>query len=137
MITRGVTIREGSLAIHGRWYMDGREEKQPTIIICHEFGTNMRFTSRYAQMLCKQGYAVFIFDFCGSESGTSRGRKSTEMSVTTEVIDLLVVLDYVQDRPFVNKNAVFLMGCSQGGLVASLAAEKRKNEVKKLVLYYP
>ena len=46
MITRGVTIREGSLAIHGRWYMDGREEKQPTIIICHEFGTNMRFTSR-------------------------------------------------------------------------------------------
>ena len=137
MITRGVTIREGSLAIHGKWYMDGREEKQPTIIICHEFGTNMRFTSRYAQMLCKQGYAVFIFDFCGSESGTSRGRKSTEMSVTTEVIDLLVVLDYVQDRPFVNKNAVFLMGCSQGGLVASLAAEKRKNEVKKLVLYYP
>ena len=33
VITRGVTIREGSLAIHGRWYMDGREEKQPTIII--------------------------------------------------------------------------------------------------------
>ncbi len=27
--------------------MDGREEKQPAIIICHEFGTNMRFTSRY------------------------------------------------------------------------------------------
>lgn len=137
MIIRGVTIREGELAIHGKWYMDGRDEKLPTVIICHEFGTNMRFTGRYAQMLCRQGYAVFCFDFCGSESGTSQGRKSTEMSVTTEVVDLLVVLDYVESRPFVNTDAVFLMGCSQGGLVASLAAEKRKDEVRKLVLYYP
>lgn len=137
LITRGIYIREGKLVIHGRWYMDGREEKWPAIIICHEFGTNMHSTARYAKILCRQGYAVFIFDFCGSESGTSQGRKSTEMSVTTEVVDLLKVIDYVESRPFVNNKHIFLMGCSQGGLVASLAAEKRKNEIEKLVLLYP
>ncbi len=54
------------------------------------------------------------------------------MSVTTEVIDLLVVLDYVQDRPFVNKNAVFLMGCSQGSSLHLLP--KRKDEIKRNTL---
>ncbi len=59
MITRGVTIREGhSQYTEGGIWM-GREEKQPTIAICHEFKTNMRFTSRYAQMLCNRGTPPF------------------------------------------------------------------------------
>lgn len=137
MIAKGVTVSRGRLAIHGRWYRDGKDGRMPTIIISHEFGTNMHSTARYARRLCRQGYAVFLFDFCGSHTGTSRGRKPTEMSVLTEVVDLLVVIDYVEAQPFVDSEQLILMGCSQGGLVSAIAAEKRKDEIARLVLLYP
>ncbi len=48
----------GSLAIHegGIW----AREKQPTII-CHEFGTNMRFTSRYAQCCTRSKGTPYLY----------------------------------------------------------------------------
>ena len=68
----------------------------------------------------------------GKSSGSSLG-----MSVLTEKVDLLNVLDYVKGLDFVNSNHITLAGCSQGGLVSALAAAEREDEVERLVLYYP
>ena len=56
--------------------------------------------------------------------------KTTEMSVLTEVKDLEVVIDYVSTLPYVNKDKIFLMGCSQGGFVSALVTFAR-------LIFYP
>ena len=107
-----------------------------TVIICHGFESNMRVTRKYAPIFNEVGYTVVIFDFTRSGSGTSTG-DSTTMSVITEKQDLLNLMDYVKGLNCVDENHITLSGCSQGGLVAALAAGERPNEVDNLVLFYP
>ena len=59
------------------------------------------------------------------------------MSVLTEVKDLEAVIEYVSTLPYVNKEQIFLMGCSQGGFVSALVAAKNKYPIEKLCLLYP
>ena len=49
----------------------------------------------------------------------------------------IAVMDYVRALPYVNKDNIFLMGCSQGGFVSVLVAAKNKYPIKKLCLFYP
>ncbi len=137
MIHRGVYIRRGKVNIHGKWLLPEDEEKHPVVIICHEFGMHMRSKAVYGEAICNAGYAVFLFDFCGSGIGTSYGRKSVDMSSKTEVSDLYLVLDYVKKCDFVDASDLTILGCSQGGFVAAMASAKRKREVKRLILFYP
>ena len=97
----------------------------------------MLLTFRYARRLCPLGYVISTFDFGGSGSGKSTGRKSTDMSVITEKEDLAAVLDYIKSLSFVDKNHIVLGGCLQGGLVTALLASERRDEIEKIFLYYP
>ena len=99
---------------------------------------NQMTVKHYAQHLAKMGYAAFCFDFCGGcvMMGKSDG-KTTDMSVLTEVSDLCAVIDYAKKLEYTDTANILLMGCSQGGLVSALTAARLKNEVKKLVLFYP
>lgn len=137
MIHRGLYIRRGKVNIHGKWLLPEDGAKHKVIIICHEFGMHMRSKAFYGEALCEAGYAVFLFDFCGSGIGTSYGRRSVDMSAKTEVGDLYLVLDYVKTCDFVDASDITVLGCSQGGFVAAMASAKRKKEVKRLILYYP
>mgnify|MGYP003299516186 CR=1 FL=1 len=49
----------------------------------------------------------------------------------------IAVMDYVRALPYVNKDNIFLMGCSQGGFVSALVAAKNIYPIKKLCLFYP
>ena len=70
--------------------------------------------------------------------GSKNTDKTTDMSVLTEVMDLEVVIDHVlQLSPIDGDKGVVLMGCSQGGFVSALTAAKRKEQVSRLVLFYP
>lgn len=59
------------------------------------------------------------------------------MSVLTEVKDLEAIVDYVRLLPYVNRDNIVLMGCSQGGFVSALVAAKNQYPVEKLCLLYP
>ena len=56
------------------------------------------------------------------------------MSVSTEISDLEVVIDYIKNNVFPEK--LFLYGESQGGFVSALTGAKRK-DISGLVLLYP
>lgn len=129
-------VKRDNLIIRGKVYLNSDKSKLPAIIISHEFGLNMRFLARYAKCLYKQGYAVFIYDFCGSGVGTSDG-KSADMSVLTQKEDLSAVLDYVKTLDYIDNEHIILMGCSQGGLVTALVAAERAEEIEKMILFYP
>jgi len=130
------TCQRDNLNIRG--YVFRRETGVlPAIIICHGFLVNQRSVKHYAEFLASLGWAAFIFDFCGGGLFSSSDGKSVEMSVLTEVEDLKSVIKYVKQRKDVNARHISLMGCSLGGAVCALTAAKLKNEIERLILFYP
>lgn len=126
-----------NLTIRGIEYRP-QGENLPIAIVCHGFMANMMTVKHYAKHLAKMGYAAFCFDFCGGcvMLGKSDG-KTTDMSVLTEVADLLAVINYAKSLNYTDSSTILLMGCSQGGFVSALTAAKMGNTISKLVLFYP
>lgn len=110
----------------------------PIALVCHGFMANQKTVQHYARLFAGLGYAAYCFDFSGGcvMMGKSDG-KTTDMSVLTEGKDLKAVVDYAKGLPYTNAEDVTLMGCSQGGFVSALVASDLKQQVKKLVLFYP
>lgn len=125
------------LTIRGYEYRP-QGENLPIAIVSHGFMANQMTIKHYAQSLANMGYVAFCFDFNGGcvMMGKSDG-KTTDMSVLTEVRDLLAVIEYAKSLPYSDSESILLMGCSQGGFVSALTAAKLGAEISKLVLFYP
>ncbi|MBP1581438.1 MAG: alpha/beta hydrolase [Oscillospiraceae bacterium] len=110
----------------------------PIAIVSHGFMANQMTVKHYAQFLAGMGYAAFCFDFNGGSimMGKSDG-KTSDMSVITEVSDLCAVIEYTKRLEHTDSSNILLMGCSQGGFVSALTAAKLKDQIDKLVLFYP
>ncbi len=125
--------------IYGKIYTPEAEGKSPAIILCHGYnGVNTDFVNE-CNYYADNGYIAYAFDFCGG-SGAGRCRstgRSTDMTITTEKEDLLAVFDHISSMDIVDENKVFVMGGSQGGLVATLATEERADKVAGMLLYFP
>ena len=133
---RPFSCRRGSLTIRGYVFRTGTEVL-PAIIICHGFMADQRSVKHYAEFLAGLGMAAFTFDFCGGcLKGKSDGRQS-EMSVLTEVEDLMAVIEYVRQRDDVDHEHISLIGFSQGGVVCALTAAKIPDRIERLILIYP
>lgn len=129
--------KRGELTIRGyEFRADG--DHMPIAIVSHGFMANQGTVKHYAKYLAEQGFAAYCYDFCGGcvIMGKSDG-KTTEMSVLTEVKDLIAVIEYVSSLPYTDEANILLMGCSQGGFVSAIAASELKDKIKKLVLFYP
>lgn len=126
------------MQIYGNLYLPNKaQETYPTVIIGHGFGGSYSEMAVYAQALAKSGFAGYVFDFCGG-AGYSRSDGDTmNMSVLTEEQDMEAVMAGLKDFSFIDQNNLFLMGESQGGLVASLLGVRRISEVRGLILLYP
>lgn len=109
----------------------------PIAIVSHGFMANLSTVKHYAKLLARLGYASFCFDFCGgcAALGKSDGKR-TKMSVLTEVKDLHAVIEYSKNQSYTDSSRILLMGCSQGGFVSAITAARR-NDIGKLVLFYP
>ena len=129
--------RRGNLFVRGTEYRPEGNDL-PIAIVCHGFMAWQDSVKHYAVLLAEMGYASYCFDFCGGSVMKSKSDgKTTDMSVLTEVEDLEAVIEYVSDLPYVDKNRIFLMGCSQGSFVSALTAAKNKYPIEKLCLFYP
>lgn len=131
------SCKRDNLTIRGIEYRPEGEEL-PIAIISHGFMANHKMVKQYVKLLAGMGYAAYAFDFCGGcvIGGKSDGN-TTDMSVLTEVQDLKAVIEYAKTRPYTNADRITLMGCSQGGFVSALAAAELKEQIEKLVLFYP
>ncbi len=131
------SCKRDDLTIRGTEYRP-EGENLPIAIVSHGFMAFQDTVRQYAKAMAEIGYAAYCFDFCGGcvIKGKSDG-KTTDMSVLTEVKDLEVVIEYVKLQPYTDESKILLMGCSQGGFVSALTAAKHKEEISKLVLFYP
>lgn len=123
--------------IYGIFFLPDENKKYPTVIISHGFGGSYQDNLNYALDFVNQGIACYSFDFCGGSSHCHSTGKTTEMSVLTQLQDLLEVIKAIKKLPFVDQKHIFLLGESQGGLVSALAASLLKNDIKGLMLLYP
>lgn len=129
-----------NLIIRGRAYLP-EGNHLPAIILSHGFGANATHFEVFCKTFASIGYAAFAFDFCGGcspEEGRSDG-SSLDMTVETEVRDLLTVVDYVSSQEEIDENRITLLGSSQGGFVSAITAARLWEQVRieSLILLCP
>ncbi len=128
-----ITIQRDGLTLVG-----DREEPFGEIydmaILMHGFTANRNtaLLRQIADNLRDENVASVRFDFNGH--GESDG-KFENMTVPNEIEDGKAILDYVRTDPHVRN--IFLIGHSQGGVVASMLAGLYPDLIKKLVLMAP
>ena len=129
-------FKRDGLTIRGLLYLPNGVGPFNLVILAHGFGAGLTtYTRKMAEVLCADNLACYVFDFTGGSEGSSSDGSMLEMSVLTQKADLLTVLDGFQRYDSVK--SIHLLGASQGGLVAAMAAKERKDEVEGLVLLYP
>ena len=97
---------------------DHREQKAPTIVICHGLGANKSDFTELAVFLARRGYLVLTFDF--RAHGDSEGSR-TSLGYH-EQKDVNAALHYLSSRPEVDQGRIGIFGFSLGGSTAILAA---------------
>lgn len=139
------TCKREGLTIRGMQYFPAgftADRTYPAVILSHGFTGNHTDMADYGRFFAAIGYIAYAFSFCGGgrtgepEVSKSDG-KSTEMTITTEVEDLLTVISYAKSQSFTDAGQLVLAGYSQGGFVSGLAAARCGEAVKKLIMISP
>jgi dipeptidyl aminopeptidase/acylaminoacyl peptidase len=108
--------------------------RYPAVLFLHGLGGNHieshRFFVLAARRLAAQNILAARFDFLGS--GNSDG-EFCDVTPDTELQDALVLLQWLQSQPGVDRTRIGLIGFSLGGLLATYAATRF--DVKALCLW--
>lgn len=133
-----LSIESQGKKIYGEMYTPkfGLNNK-PVVIMAHGFnGTHINFYDIIPE-LAKDGFICYSFDFIGG-SVRSRSEGTTEdMTIFTERQNLIDIVDYFREMKGVDKENIFLLGESQGGLEAAITAAAIPDKVKAIALMYP
>lgn len=112
-------------------------DKTAALIIFHGFGGDLGYEEGNLYELISQkaracGVTAVRFDFSGC--GKSQGRFE-DMDVLREILDAITILQYVRSLPYITD--IYLLGHSQGGVIAGMLAGLYPDIVKKLILLAP
>lgn len=132
-------IQAGAHQLYGELLRPkGMSGPLPTVICCHGFGSSYKLCrDTMGKCFAMSGLQVYVFDFYGGSKKSRSGGTMLEMSIFTEREDLNAVIDFIAQRPEVDKNNLFLLGESQGGCVSGITAPAHLDQLKALILYYP
>lgn len=130
---RPVSVQGSMGAIYGLMALPdlAENERCPMVVLCHGFrGTlNYHLWPAIIEILNANGVGTLRFDFCGA--GKSGG-EFVNMTVPTEIDDLMSVISWVRARP--ETSSISLAGHSQGGVVAGMTAGRCGGQIASLVL---
>lgn len=130
--------RDG-LTLRGMMHVpDDMHEKVPMVILLHGFcddRNEINFVhTELSRRLCKEGIASVRFDMNGS--GESDGLFE-DMTISSEMEDAKVFLQFVKELVFVDTNKIALHGTSLGGAIASMIAGMYPQDIQALSLWCP
>lgn len=128
------TCKRGELNIQGKIWGD-LSRKAPVYIMCHGFLGNWEMCRHYAERIAEKGYICLAFDFSGGGPHSASDGNSEDMTIFTEIEDLMAVIESVESQPYTQD--ISLLGCSQGGLIAAMVAKMIPDRIKKMILLYP
>ena len=125
MNRKAAILEVEGLEIAGQLYQPGDQAPYPTVCVCHGIPAKSpdpsdRGYPLLAEGICRQGFAVFIFNFRGT--GASGG--NLDMLGWTR--DLEAAIDYLCTLPQVNRSHLSLLGFSGGAAVSVFVASHDK-----------
>lgn len=131
-----IALRRGGLTLRG-CFEKKAEGKRPLVLMLHGFGGCMDaapggWFQRISDALTDAGLSTLRFDFDGH--GQSEGA-FCDMTPFSEIEDAAAFLRYALAREDVSE--VYLLGHSQGGVIAGMLAGYYADRVKKLVMLTP
>jgi fermentation-respiration switch protein FrsA (DUF1100 family) len=120
MVKQIVLDVEG-IAISGQLYLPDSQAPYPTVCVCHGIPKGIRDPNDkgyplLAEKICRQGFAVLIFNFRGT--AVSGGN----LDILGWTRDLKAVIDYLWTLPEVDKSHLSLLGYSGGAAVSIYVA---------------
>jgi len=114
---------EGGQRIRGALWRTSSAIPRGVIVFCPEHGGSYWDAGFYTEGLRAQGYHVLSFGFrAHGESDEIPGYKPLHWLTRYEVADTISAVDYVESRLDLNHLPIGLMGVSQGGGAALVAA---------------
>ena len=131
MRTRVLTLEVDGLNIVGQFYLPAGRMPYPTVCVCHGIPAgvpdpNNRGYAMLAEQICRQGFAVLIFNFRGT--GDSGGN----LDILGWSRDLKAVIDYLCALPEVDKSRLSVLGFS-GGAAVSIYVAAQDDRVSSVV----
>lgn len=131
MRTRVFTLEVDGLNIVGQLYLPAGRVPYPTVCVCHGIPAgipdpNNRGYALLAEQICRQGFAVLIFNFRGT--GDSGGN----LDILGWSRDLKAAIDYLCALPEVDKSRLSLLGFS-GGAAVSIYVAAQDDRVSSVV----
>ena len=108
----------------------------PIVIFCHGFNGYKDDFREIAEHLLIHEIGSLMITFCGSGARDKSGFATTNMTLFTEREDLFAAMDYAKSLPQFN-GKLFLFGGSQGGMICTLAAQARPDDICAMALLFP
>ena len=121
MRTELIALEVDGLNIIGQLYLPPGDMPYPTVCVCHGIPAGIpdpsdRGYPLLAEQICRQGFAVLIFNFRGT--GASGGN----LDILGWTRDLKAVIDYLCALPEVDRSHLYLLGFSGGAAVSVYVA---------------
>lgn len=150
--TEKISVEYNGINLYGEALIpisDG-EQKYKTLIYAHGAESNYKSDMTTLKSLAESGIACYTFDFYGWTS-KSTGPKGTEWfkgtpksdndayvnKVMLQVEDLNAVIEKVKTFDFVDKENIYLLGSSMGGVTVATCAVTHTDDIKGIILQYP
>jgi len=116
-----VVLEVDGIKIVGQLYLPDDQTPYPTVCVCHGIPAKRRDARNggyrlLAKRICRQGFAVFIFNFRGT--GASGGN----LDILGWTRDLKAAIDYLYTLPEVDSSRLSLLGFSGGAAVSVYVA---------------
>ncbi|MFO3715219.1 alpha/beta hydrolase family protein [Anaerococcus cruorum] len=100
-------------------------KKYPTVIFYHGFGGDRNgsawFRGQNSMYLTDRGYVTVRFDFSGTNESDG---DFYDMTVSREEEEAIMIYDFTKLRKFVDRNRIYLVGHSLGGVISTLIASR-------------
>ncbi len=125
MIRKIVVLKVEGLRIAGQLYLPGGKSPYPTVCVCHGIPAKSptpgdKGYPLLAERICRQGFAVFIFNFRGT------GDSSGNLDILGWTRDLKAAIDYLCTLPEVDRSHLSLLGFSAGATISVYVAAQDK-----------
>lgn len=137
VIKNELRLDQDGTGIYGNLYCPAdwdETQAYPLIILSHSANVNSDTLHTYAERSAALGYLAYTFDFPGG-SRSSRSDSVDRCTIFTEMETLRFIIDYFDGQTYTD--GIYLFGTSQGGLVSSVVADEKEDQLSGLILFYP
>lgn len=129
-------IRLNTYVLKPKDFDVNKKSQYPVAILSHGSGGHIALQLWYGYNLVQKGFVVFIPDHFGAVGRECSPTDVSTFRIEANAIDLVRLADYAQSQPCFQKQNVFLMGWSLGGMCAEMAARASfTNAIAPHVIY--